>query len=107
MILAAHGSLFLSLVSGAYAEDQKRAIEPVGPHIAVRHSFRDSDGGGGAVDPLSGTCGPYTALRGEKREYRLIVRADSNGAELERRELWLRIDKCPPDPPIIQPDPGT
>ena len=48
-----------------------------------------------------------TAVRGEKREYRLIVRADSNGAELERRELWLRIDKRPPAPPRIQPDPGT
>ena len=47
------------------------------------------------------------AAPGERREYRIIVRAQSRGVEVERRELWIRIDKRAPASPRIQPEAGS
>lgn len=56
---AAPSPLFLSLVSGAYASDQKLSIETVGPQMGVHYSFRDPDGGEGPWIPYPGTCFPH------------------------------------------------
>ncbi|MGA2640562.1 MAG: chitobiase/beta-hexosaminidase C-terminal domain-containing protein, partial [Spirochaetia bacterium] len=98
--------MFVSPVSGVYAEDQLLTVEPVQPRVTLRYSFRDSTGAEGPWIPFRGPLA-LTAVPGEQREYRVIVRADSETSELERRELSFRIDKRTPPPPRVLPEPGT
>jgi hypothetical protein len=46
--------MFLSPVSGVYAEDQLLTAEPVQPRVALRYSFRDSTGSEGPWIPFRG-----------------------------------------------------
>ncbi len=100
------GYVFLSLISGTYAQDQTLSIEPAAPMITLRYSIREIDGSEGPWvrfrEPLVLSAAP-----GEVREYRLIVRAEGAAGELERRELEIRIDKRPPAPPLILPESGS
>jgi hypothetical protein len=98
--------MFLSPVSGVYAEDQQLTAEPVQPQVTLRYSFRDSSGAEGPWIPFRGPLS-LTAVPGEQREYRVIVRADSETGELERRELSFLIDKRMPLPPRVLPEQGT
>ena len=72
----------------------------------MHYGFRDPDGGEGPWIPYREPV-TLSAAFGEKREYRISVRAESSGVELERREIWVRIDRRPPKPPIIQPEAGS
>ncbi len=100
------GRILLTPVSGAYATDQLLTVEAVEPRLSLRYSFREPDGTEGPWisyrEPLA-----LSAAAGEEREYRVIVRADADSGEVERRELWLRIDKRSPAPPRILPESGT
>ncbi len=102
---ARSGYIFLSLISGTYNQDQTLRVEPVGSMFTLRYSFRDVDGSEGPWirfrEPLVLSAAP-----GEDREYRLIVRAEGQAGELERRELQIRIDKRQPAPPAILPAAG-
>jgi hypothetical protein len=100
------GVIFLSVISGVYAQDQLLRAEQVGPQISLRYSIRDPDGAEGSWVPFREAL-RLTAAAGEEREYRIIVRADSDAGEIERREVWIRIDKKPPAPPHVSPEPGT
>ena len=98
--------MLITPVSGVYAEDQLLAAEPVQPQVTLRYSFRDTTGAEGPWIPFRGPLS-LTAVPGEQREYRVIVRADSEAGELERRELSFRIDKRTPPAPRVLPEPGT
>ena len=98
--------MFISPVSGVYADDQILAAEPVQPQVRLRYSFRDSAGAEGPWIPFRGPLA-LTAAPGEQREYRVIIKADSETGELARRELSFRIDKRTPAAPRVLPEPGT
>jgi hypothetical protein len=100
------GILFLSLISGTYAQDQSLRAEPVGPRASLRYSIRDPDGAEGPWVPFREALALSAAI-GEERDYRIIVRADTDTGEIERRELSIRIDKRPPAPPQVSPPPGV
>ena len=100
------GVIFLSVISGVYAQDQVLRVEPVGPQTSLRYSIRDTDGAEGPWVPFREAL-TLSAAPCEEREYRVIVRADSDAGEIDRREVWIRIDKKPPAPPRLSPEPGT
>jgi hypothetical protein len=103
---ARSSSLLVSPVSGVYAEDQVLSAETAEPRLTLRYSFRDTSGAEGPWIPFRGPIA-LTAVPGEQREYRVILKADSDGVEQERRELAIRIDKRIPPPPRVLPEPGT
>ncbi len=99
--------MLVSPVSGVYGQDQRLTIEPAGPGLSLRYSFRDQSGAEGPWIPLRGPL-DLTAAPGEQRDYRMIIRSDtSGGSENERRELSYRIDRRVPAPPQVRPDAGT
>ena len=92
--------------SGVYSADQRLEVESAEPGLTLRYSFRDSSGAPGPWIPLRAAL-DLSAAPGEQRDYRIVVRADSAGAERERHEVSIRIDKRLPAAPTISPAPGV
>ncbi|MGO9309268.1 MAG: chitobiase/beta-hexosaminidase C-terminal domain-containing protein [Spirochaetia bacterium] len=98
--------MLVSPASGVYAEDQLLAVEALQPGVTLRYSFRDATGAEGPWIPFRGPLS-LTAVTGEQRLYRVVLRADSASAEIERREMAFQIDKRTPSPPRVLPEPGS